>query len=137
MGVPEMMGLSLPINITVTQILSVGLLTIFLAILYSAIFLSLSFVAKTFKEAQTFASFGMIATIIPAMILMFANVRTVGNIDFIIPLYNVGLLMKMILLEIASTNQIILVTISTLLYAIIAVIGTRYLLSKEEVIFRG
>lgn len=134
---PEMMGLSLPINITVTQILSVGLLTIFLAILYSAIFLSLSFVAKTFKEAQTFASFGMIATIIPAMILMFANVRTVGNIDFIIPLYNVGLLMKMILLEIASTNQIILVTISTLLYAIIAVIGTRYLLSKEEVIFRG
>ena len=79
----------------------------------------------------------MIATIIPAMILMFANVRTVGNIDFIIPLYNVGLLMKMILLEIASTNQIILVTISTLLYAIIAVIGTRYLLSKEEVIFRG
>lgn len=134
---PEMMGLSLPINITVTQILSVGLLTIFLAILYSAIFLSLSFVAKTFKEAQTFASFGMIATIIPAMILMFANVRTVGNIDFIIPLYNVGLLMKMILLEIASKNQIILVTISTLLYAIIAVIGTRYLLSKEEVIFRG
>ena len=71
------------------------------------------------------------------MILMFANVRTVGKIDFIIPLYNVGLLMKMILLEIASTNQIIIVTISTLLYAVLAVLGTRYLLSKEEVIFRG
>ena len=134
---PEMMGMSLPINVTVTQILSVGLLTVFLAILYSAIFLLISFVAKTFKEAQTFASFGMIATIIPAMILMFANVRTVGTIDFMIPLYNVGLLMKMILLEIASTSQIVIVTISTLVYAILAVVGTKYLLSKEEVIFRG
>lgn len=134
---PEILDINIKVNIGIIQIMEILVLSISLSLFFSAILLTISFFSKSYKEAQTFTSFAALVPMVPAMILMYNNVRNVAFGEFFIPIYNVGLVIKMLIMDVSIGYGLIVVLVTSIIYAIIALIITKLALSREEVIFRG
>jgi sodium transport system permease protein len=103
--------------------------------LFSSLLLSLSLFAKSYKEAQSYITPLMIVVIMPAMISFMPGVE-LNWILALVPIVNVSLALKEVLLGTYNIGFIALIFLSTLIYASFSIFVTRRLFEKEQVLFR-
>ncbi|MTK13432.1 MAG: ABC transporter permease [Clostridiaceae bacterium] len=125
------------INIGMGTILLIMILPIMLTMVFGALGLSISIYAKSSKEAQTYLS----PVTIIAMILVYATMmkdgKSIETYYFSIPLANVSCLTKEFLVGIHNTTHIAITFGWMIVYIVAAVLFSRYMFNKENVIFRA
>jgi sodium transport system permease protein len=105
------------------------------ACLFSSLLLSLALFAKSYKEAQSYISPLMIVVILPAM-ASFVPGFELNRITALIPVVNVSLGAKDILVGNFQWGYIGFIFLSTVVYASLSLFVTKRLFDKEEVLFR-
>lgn len=116
-------------------IVSVIILMIPIAIFFASMLLSISFYARSFKEAQSLMGPLNIIIIVPLMLTLGPGIE-IDHITALIPLINVGLLTKEILAGSAQPIYFIETLFSLLFFAAIGIRFSVYWFNKENTIFR-
>jgi sodium transport system permease protein len=107
-----------------------------LALLLSAVLLAIGCFARSTKEAQTFFSYFQFLVILLAMMSMVQDVRG-GLSTYVIPVLNVAMVQREMLLGIYNPTHAAITVVSTLVIAgVVFSIGYR-LFSEERVMFRA
>ena len=106
------------------------------AVLFSAVLLTVSLFAKSFKEAQSYVSPGMILIIMPAVIGMLPGIDLNLKTAFI-PITNLSLVCKEMLSGVWNWDYIALIFTSSGLYAAVALWLCVKMFNREDVIFRA
>jgi sodium transport system permease protein len=131
----EMAGQSAQFSLSLQSILVILLLLLPISALFSSALLSISLLAKSFKEAQNYITPLMIMAILPAMISILPGVEL--NWEFVfIPVVNVCLALKEFLLGTYRWGFVALIFLSTAIYASFSIYITKKLFEKEGVLFR-
>ena len=102
-----------------------------LAALFSALFLAISAFAKSYKEAQGYLTPVFLAAELPAMAALLPGFQ-ISTVTAVIPVLNVTLLIKKIMVGGISPLHVALVFISTTFYAALALRWATKILSDEE-----
>jgi len=123
------------LSIKLTSILVMLILFLPVSALFSSVLLSLSLLAKSYKEAQSYITPLMIVIIMPAMISFMPGVELSWGLA-LIPIINVSLALKEVLLGTYNFGFIGLIFLSTLIYASFSIFVTTRLFEKEQVLFR-
>ena len=118
---------------TIALILS---LIVPVSIFFSAVLLSISFYAKSFKEAQSLVAPINILILFPALIGLIPGVELTWK-TALIPIVNISLVTKEIIAETVSIVLLLEVYGSMIILAVIGLLFTRWWFNREEVIFRG
>lgn len=106
-----------------------------IACLFSSALLSVALFAKSYKEAQSYITPLMFVVILPAMISFLPGVELDWRLA-LIPIVNVSLAAKEVLMGTYKWGFIVLIFISTFIYAGFSIFVTKRLFEKEEVLFR-
>jgi sodium transport system permease protein len=106
-----------------------------IACLFSSALLSVALFAKSYKEAQSYITPLMFVVILPAMISLFPGFELDWRLVFI-PIVNISLAAKEVLMGTYKWGFILLIFISTFIYAGFSIFVTKRLFEKEEVLFR-
>ena len=117
------------------MIISVIFLMIPIAIFFASMLLSISFYARSFKEAQSLMGPLNIIIIVPLMLTLGPGIE-IDHITALIPLINVGLLTKEILAGSVEPIYFIETLSSLLFFAVIGIRFSVYWFNKENTIFR-
>jgi sodium transport system permease protein len=131
---PDAAGMQLHIGFT--AVLSVFLMALPLAVLFSAGLITISLFAKSYKEAQSYVSPLMILVIVPAVAAMLPGVELTAKLA-LIPILNVSLLCKELVTGTYHWNFIALIFLSTCVYAAAALFLAVKMFQREEVLFRS
>ena len=118
---------------TIALILS---LIVPVSIFFSAVLLSISFYAKSFKEAQSLVTPINILILFPALIGLIPGVELTWK-TALIPIVNIALVTKEIIAETVSSVLLLEVYGSMIILAVVGLFFTRWWFNREEVIFRG
>lgn len=110
--------------------------SVFLILMFSAIILSISIFAKSFKEAQNYIGPSYLVVILPVVL-----VNSIPGFEptlwyFAIPAVNATLLFKEVLMGTYDFGHIFLTTGSLIIYSVIAIFLAVKIYSKEGVLFR-
>ncbi len=110
--------------------------SVLLVLMFSAVQLSISIFAKSYKEAQSYIGPSYLVIILPTVI-----VNTLPNFQpaawfFALPVVNAILLFKEVLIGTYDVTHISITVISSILYALIAIYFAAYIYRKESVLFR-
>jgi sodium transport system permease protein len=131
---PDAAGMQLHIGFT--AVLSVFVMALPLAVLFSAGLITISLFAKSYKEAQSYISPLMILVILPAVAAMLPGVELTARLA-LIPILNVSLLCKELVTGTYHWNFIALIFLSTCVYAAAALFLAVKMFQREEVLFRS
>jgi sodium transport system permease protein len=131
---PDAAGMQLHIGFT--AVLSVFLMALPLAVLFSAGLITISLFAKSYKEAQSYVSPLMILVIVPAVAAMLPGVELTARLA-LIPILNVSLLCKELVTGTYHWNFIALIFLSTCVYAAAALFLAVKMFQREDVLFRS
>lgn len=104
-----------------------------MAFFVSAVMMSLAVLARNFKEAQNFVTPFLLVITLPAFISAFPGVRLGGIYQFV-PITNVSLLFKEMMVGQATLESAFFVFLSTCIFAVLALLGAAWLFQREEVI---
>jgi sodium transport system permease protein len=107
-----------------------------LTVLFAGILLSLSVVAKSFKEAQSILSPAMIVVIVPAFIGLMPGI-TLDPITALIPVLNVSLATKAIIADTITPLLLGEVYISSTIVAAASLFVCAKVFDRESNLFRG
>ena len=118
---------------TIALILS---LIVPVSIFFSAVLLSISFYAKSFKEAQSLVTPINILILFPALIGLIPGIELTWK-TALIPIVNISLVTKEIIAETVSSVLLFEVYGSMIILAVGGLFFTRWWFNREEVIFRG
>ncbi|MCX7834777.1 MAG: ABC transporter permease subunit [bacterium] len=133
--ISEEIRTKLNLHIDFTIVATVLVLLIPLSATFSALLMTLSLLAKSYKEAQSYVSPMVIVTIFPAMMSMFPGVKT--NLAFsLIPILNVSLLVKDAFTGTLEPLYLITAFFSSIVVAAIAMRICVVTFNKESVLFR-
>ena len=141
-GLQFMTGLPLEIITTMRSIIEVKTIALILSLIvpvsifFSAILLSISFYAKSFKEAQSLVTPINILILFPALIGLIPGVELNWK-TALIPIVNIALVTKEIIAETVSGVLLLEVYGSMIILAVVGLFFTRWWFNREEVIFRG
>ena len=105
------------------------------AVLFAAVLLTISLFAKSYKEAQSYASPLIIVIILPAIVGMLPGVELNAKLA-LIPILNVSLVSKELVSGVWQWNYIALIFGSTCVYAALALALSVKMFNREDVIFR-
>ena len=122
--------------LSINTIILIMLLITPIAGIFSAITLSISIYAKSFKEAQNYISPMMMIIILPAILGMTLPLD-LNSTSALIPIYNVVLSCKEIMAGTIETSLLLEVLISSFSLSIIAIFFSSKLFKKESFIFRN
>jgi sodium transport system permease protein len=111
------------------------LLMLPLAALFSSALLSVALFAKSYKEAQSYISPLMFVVILPAMVSFIPGIELNWGLAFV-PIVNISLASREVLLGTFRWEFIILIFLSTFIYASFSIFVTKRLFEKEDVLFR-
>jgi sodium transport system permease protein len=111
------------------------LLMLPLAALLSSALLSVALFAKSYKEAQSYISPLMFVVILPAMVSFIPGIELNWGLAFV-PIVNVSLAAREVLVGTFHWAQIGLIFVSTFIYASFSIFVTKRLFEKEDVLFR-
>ena len=131
---PEAAGMQLHIGFT--AVLSVFIMALPLAVLFSAGLITISLFAKSYKEAQSYVSPLMILVIVPAVAAMLPGVELTAKLA-LIPILNVSLLCKELVTGTYHWNFIALIFLSTCVYAAVGLFLAVKMFQREDVLFRN
>lgn len=122
-------------KITPPMVLIIFLMMIPTACLFSALLMTVSIFAKSYKEAQSYVSPLMIIVIMPALVSFIPGVELNLKLAFV-PLVNICLSIREALMGNINWLYIFIIFISTALYAALAIFVTHRMFEKEGVLFR-
>ncbi len=134
-NIPEQIKSTVLEIISPFMIISIVFLMIPIAIFFASMLLSISFYARSFKEAQSLMGPLNIAIIIPLMLTLGPGFE-IDHVTALIPLVNVGLLTKEILAGSIEPIYFIETLSSLLFFAAIGIRFSVYWFNKENTIFR-
>ena len=126
----------MPAAIGLGAVLSVFLVAVPLAVLFSAALITISLFAKSYKEAQSYISPLMFVVIIPAVAAMLPGIELTPKLS-LIPILNVSLLCKDLMTGTYHWNSIALIFFSTCVYAAAAIFIAVKMFHRESVLFRS
>src|ERR1700693_2262555 len=129
-------GPALHIKIGLGAVLSVFLVALPLAVLFSAALLTIALFAKSYKEAQSYISPLMIVVVIPAIAAMLPGAQLTPRLS-LVPILNVSLLCKDLITGTYHWNTIALIFLSTCLYGGAAIFIAIRMFHRESVLFRS
>ena len=115
---------------------SVVIMTVPLSVLFSAGLITIALFAKSHKEAQSYIAPLMFLVVIPAIAAMLPGVDLTPKLA-IVPLLNVSLLCKELVTGEYHWNYIILIFLSTCVYAAGALYVAVKMFQRESVLFRS
>src|SRR5277367_2469085 len=133
-GDPGDAGIQLTIGLGAA--LSVFLMAIPIAVLFSAALFTISLFAKTYKEAQSYLTPMTFLIIIPAIAAMLPGVDLTLKLA-LIPILNVSLLCKELVASTYHWNYIAIIFASTCVYAAAALFIAIKMFQRESVLFRS
>jgi sodium transport system permease protein len=116
--------------------LSVFIMAIPLAILFASVLLTISAFAKTYKEAQSYIMPLLFMVIIPAIAAIIPGVELTPKLA-IVPILNVSLLCKELVIGTFHWNYIAIIFASTCVYAGAALFIAVKMFQRESVLFRS
>ncbi len=116
--------------------LSVFIMAVPLAVLFAAVLITISSFAKTYKEAQSYIMPIMFVVIIPAIAAMLPGVDLNPKLA-LVPILNVSLLCKELVIGTYHWNYIAIIFVSTCVYAAAALFLAVKMFQREEVLFRS
>ena len=135
LSVGKLMGLSGGIKLEFLQVIELVIVVILLALLAISLFLAASTFASNIKEAtmyiMPFYILGMVISILP----MFSEHIPTGAIPYIIPVYNITLAIKGILIGELMGTQFLLIVLSTVVYFILILALVTRLFKSERIMF--
>jgi len=123
-------------HIGVGAALSVFIMAIPLAVLFSSILLMIASFAKSHKEAQTYIMPMVFIIIIPAIAAMLPGVDLNAKLA-LVPILNVSLLCKELVIGTYHWNFIAIIFTSTCAYAAVALFLAVKMFQRESVLFRS
>jgi sodium transport system permease protein len=118
-----------------TSVLGVLLLMVPLAMLFSALLLTVALFARSYREAQSYISPLMILVIVPAMVSYMPGIEPDWQLA-LIPVVNVALMLKATMTNNIEWSLILFTFLSTLIYASVAVFISFRQFQRESVLFR-
>jgi sodium transport system permease protein len=127
---------AMQLQVKLPAVLSVFLMALPLAVLFSAGLITISLFAKSYKEAQSYVSPLMILVILPAVAAMLPGVELTAKLA-LIPILNVSLLCKELVTGTYHWNFIALIFLSTCVYAAAALFLAVKMFQREDVLFRS
>lgn len=116
--------------------LSVFIMAIPLAVLFASVLITIATFAKSHKEAQTYIMPMMFLVIIPAIAAMLPGVDLNPKLA-LVPILNVSLLCKELVIGTYHWNYIALIFSSTCVYAAAALFLAVKMFQRESVLFRS
>jgi sodium transport system permease protein len=116
--------------------LSVFIMAIPLAVLFASVLLTISTFAKSYKEAQSYIMPLMFIVIIPAIAAIIPGVELTPKLA-LVPILNVSLLCKELVIGTYHWNFIAIIFASTCFYAAIALFLAIKMFQRESVLFRS
>jgi len=141
-GLQFMTELPIEIITTMRSIIEIKTIALILSLIvpvsifFSAVLLSISFYAKSFKEAQSLVTPINILILFPALIGLIPGVDLTWK-TALIPIVNISLVTKEIIAETVSSVLLFEVYGSMIILAVGGLFFTRWWFNREEVIFRG
>jgi sodium transport system permease protein len=126
---------ALQITITGKAMVSIFLVVLPLAVFFSAALLALSLFAKSFKEAQSYISPLMIVLVLPAVAALLPGVELSPALA-LVPVLNTSLVSKEIITGTYHWGMIVLIFLSSSIYAGVAISIAVRLFQREDVLFR-
>ncbi|UCD28068.1 MAG: CPBP family intramembrane metalloprotease [Planctomycetota bacterium] len=133
-GLTQAITSELPTRLPASALLIILFCMIPFALLFSAILVAVCSFARTFKEAQNYVMPVIIGAMIPAMVVVMPSIRLEG-IMLVVPVANMVLLVRDLFQQTATWTMVIVVLLSTTLYAIAAVAVAARLFGQEAVLF--
>lgn len=124
--------LSLPLS-TAAIVLGLAFLITCFA---SALELSLSTYARSFKEAQNYITPLYLAVMLPAFFVQFTQTFKPPEAIFLVPILNAMLVFKELFIGDIVINHIVLTVISTIVCILLALLFTFKIFNREKVLFR-
>jgi sodium transport system permease protein len=125
----------LQMHIGLATVLSVFVMVLPLAVLFSALIMTIALFAKSYKEAQSYITPIMMLVIIPAVAAMLPvdlNAKLA-----LVPILNASLLCKELVTGTYHWNYIAIIFFSTCVYAAAALFLAVKMFQREEVLFRS
>ncbi len=116
--------------------LLVFLIVLPLAVLFSAALLTIALFAKSFKEAQSYTGYVMLAAIFPALISILPGIDLNAGLA-LVPIINVSLVARELFTGSFSWGLMGLVFASTTVYAAAALWVAMKMFQRESVLFRA
>ena len=141
-GLQFMTELPIEIITTMRSIIEIKTIALILSLIvpvsifFSAVLLSISFYAKSFKEAQSLVTPINILILFPALIGLIPGIELTWK-TALIPIVNISLVTKEIIAETVSSVLLFEVYGSMIILAVGGLFFTRWWFNREEVIFRG
>ena len=135
-GAEETADSGVQITIGLGAVLSVFMVALPLAVMFSAALITISLFAKSYKEAQSYISPLMIVVIVPAFAAMLPGIELTPQLS-LIPILNVSLLCKDLITGTYHWNSIALIFLSTCVYAAAALFIAVKMFQRESVLFRS
>jgi sodium transport system permease protein len=130
-------GTEISFDINSKAIALIILFSLFIIIAICTLQIGISIYARSTKEANTYLSGLMVPMMLLVFVPMYMNVKSIQEIFFHVPLVNAVCVMKEFLFGIYNLQHIGIVIGWHILYIIGIVSVTRYMFSREEVIFRS
>jgi sodium transport system permease protein len=127
---------SMNLNLGLTSVMAVFFMALPLAVLFSAVLMTIALFAKTYKEAQSYLTPLTFLVIIPAIASIMPGVELTPKLA-LIPVLNTSLVCKEIITGTYHWNSIILIFSSTCVYAAAALFLAVKMFQRESVLFRS
>jgi sodium transport system permease protein len=124
------------LHIGLGAVLSVFVMALPVAVLFSAVLMTIALFAKTYKEAQSYLTPMTFIVIIPAVAAMLPGIELTPKLA-IIPILNVSLLCKELVAGTYHWTFIVLIFLSTCFYAAAALFVAVKMFQRESVLFRS
>jgi sodium transport system permease protein len=118
------------------SVLSVFVMVLPLAVLFSAALMTISLFAKSYKEAQSYVTPMMMVVILPAVAAMLPGVELTSELA-LVPILNMSLLCKELVTGTYHWNYIAIIFSSTCVYAAAALFLAVKMFQREDVLFRS
>jgi len=112
-------------------------ITIALGMTFSGIQIALSSFARSYKEAQTYLSFLMIAAMVPGYATMFLQAGDLQTYMFALPVLNTIAAFKMVLGGVVNYGNLLLALITSMCFVAITLWLAASLFKKEKILFRS
>ncbi|TLG75271.1 ABC transporter permease [Culicoidibacter larvae] len=133
---PEVMAV-IGSYISLPMVLITCVLILVMSLFMSTIALTISLIAKSYKEAQTYLGYMSLIFLVPSYITMFSDIRNVPFWQLNLPFINMIVTMKQVMSGIYIWPNILITIAWNLIYVVLALILIRRLLTREQFLFRG
>src|SRR5215471_1362248 len=127
---------SLNLNLGFASVVAVFFMALPLAVLFSAVLMTIALFAKTYKEAQSYLTPLTFLVVIPAVASVMPGVELTPKLA-LIPVLNTSLVCKEIITGTFHWNSIMLIFSSTCVYALAAIFLAVKMFQREDVLFRS